>query len=394
MNICIIVDDYLPTSRKVAGKMMHELAVEFLSRGHSVTVVTPSSDLESNFEIAELDGITICRFRSGRIKNVSKLKRTFNETILSYQAWHLCKKYFKKNPHELIVYYSPSIFWGPLVGKLKRLWGGSSYLVLRDFYPQMFIDEGLISKHSLIAYYFRIFEWFSYRAADTIAIESPKNLDWFAKRKGINKPLALLFNWASDQPFLLARSQYRIDLGLEDKVVYFYGGNIGPQQDMMNIVRLAKSMSSKPKAHFVFVGDGFAVKLIRDAIENEKLENVTLLPSLPQEEFKKMLSEFDVGLFSLNFNHTTHNIPGKLLGYMAQEKPILGSINPNNDLQDILETAGAGLITVNGDDETFLRNALKLLDDYNLRKTMGLNSKRLLKNIFSLEEAANKILQK
>ena len=51
MKICIVVDDYLPNSKKVAGKMMHEVAVEFLSRGHDVTVVTPDSDLKQKFKI-------------------------------------------------------------------------------------------------------------------------------------------------------------------------------------------------------------------------------------------------------------------------------------------------------------------------------------------------------
>ena len=30
MRICIVVHNYLPLSKKFAGKMMHELAVEFL----------------------------------------------------------------------------------------------------------------------------------------------------------------------------------------------------------------------------------------------------------------------------------------------------------------------------------------------------------------------------
>ena len=47
---------------------------------------------------------------------------------------------------------------------------------------------------------------------------------------------------------------------------------------------------------------------------------------------------------------------------MVQGKPILGSINPNNDLENILGKL-AGLITINGDDNGFLKNALKLLRD-------------------------------
>ena len=392
MRICLVVDDYLPVSKKVAGKMMHELAVEFLSRGHDVTVITPDSDLKVKYEISKLDGVTVCRFNSGKIKNVSKLKRTANETLLGYRAWKACKLYLKDNTHDFILYYSPTIFWGTLVHRLKKMWGAPTYLILRDFYPQMFIDEGLIHKFSPITYYFKVFEWLSYRAADTIAIESPKNLEWFSKRKYINKPLTLLYNWAEDKPLSGKTSQYKNSLGLQNKVVYFYGGNIGPQQDMMNIIRLAKAMQSEKKAHFVLVGEGFALPIVRDAIKKEQLSNMTLLPPVSQEEFKNMLSEFDVGLFSLNRNHTTHNIPGKLLGYMVQEKPILGSINSDNDLHNILGQSGAGLVTTNGDDKSFHDNALKLLHDSVLRKTMGHNSKRLLKSLFSVHQAANTIL--
>ena len=394
MKICIVVDDYLPASKKVAGKMMHEIAVEFLSRGHSVSVITPDSNSENTFEIDELDGVKVCRFKSGEIKNVSKLKRAINETLLSFRAWQSCKLYFKENPHDFIVYYSPTIFWGPLISRLKKMWGASSYLVLRDFYPQMFVDEGLISKYSPMNYYFEFFEWLSYRAADTIAIESPKNLEWFSQNKQVSKPLVLLYNWAADEPGFSEAGLYREKLALQDKVVFFYGGNIGPQQDIMNIIRLAVAMRHEEKAHFVLVGEGFALPLLRDALDKEELNNLTLLPLVPQGEFKKMLSEFDVGLFSLNRDHTTHNIPGKLLGYMVQKKPILGSINPNNDLESILEQSGAGFITINGDDEAFLNNALKLLSDSKLRKLMGCNSKKLLKDLFSVQRAADTILKK
>jgi len=394
MRICLVVDDYLPVSKKVAGKMMHELAVEFLSRGHDVTVITPDSDIKLKYEISKLDGVTVCRFKSGKIKNVSKLKRAINETLLGYQAWRACKLYFKENPHDFIVYYSPTIFWGTLVSRLKKIWGVSSYLVLRDFYPQMFVDEGHIHKHSPIAYYFRFFEWLSYQAADTIAIESPKNLEWFTKNKVVKKPLVLLYNWAADDPGFSEVGHYRKTLGLQDKVVYFYGGNIGPQQDMMNIIRLAMAMRFEEKAHFVLVGEGFALPLVRNALEKKNLNNLTLLSPVSQEEFKKMLSEFDVGLFSLNRDHTTHNIPGKLLGYMVQEKPILGSINRNNDLESILGQSGAGFITINGDDDAFLKNALKLMRDSELRKTMGGNSKKLLEDLFSVQRAADTILLK
>lgn len=392
MKICLITDDYLPASIKVGAKMMHELAIEFVSRGHTVTVVTPSPDLTNRIEISELDGVTICRFRSGEIKNVSKVKRAINETLLSYHAWRAYKAYFQQHPHDVIIYYSPTIFWGCLVARLKKLWGAKSYLVLRDFFPQWVIDNGMLSAKSPITYYFKFFEVLNYRVADIIGIQSPKNLLWFSKTCVVKKPLDLLYNWAADDPVPRTSGYYREKLGLENKVVYFYGGNIGHAQDMMNIVRLARAMRLEHSAHFVLVGAGDEVELVRHSVDEYCLNNMTLLPPVSQDEFKKMLAEFDVGLFSLHRGHTTHNFPGKLLGYMVQKKPILGSVNPDNDLQDVVEQAKAGLVTINGDDIGLLNNALQLLHDADLRKNLGTNAKQLLSDVFSVQAAANKIL--
>jgi glycosyltransferase involved in cell wall biosynthesis len=392
MRICLIIDDYMPDSIKVGAKMMHELACELKGQGHEVTVVTPSAKLKTRREISTLDGVTVCRFRSGEIKNVGKVKRAINETLLSYRGWRSLSSYFRSNPHDLIVYYSPSIFFGSLVSRLRKLWNAPSYLILRDLFPQWALDQGLIREGSKIEKYFRFFEKKNYESADTIGLMSQKNLEWFKEKVKNGKKLEVLYNWAANTP-VESITDYKGELGLRDKTVYFYGGNIGHAQDMMNIVRLAKQMRSEAKAHFVLVGAGDEVELVREAILTEELHNMTLLPSVSQEEFKQMLAAFDIGLFTLHKDHITHNFPGKLLGYMVQELPILGSINTGNDLKEIVEEAGAGLVTINGEDELFYKNALKLLNDEAYRKQMGMDARKLLESTFSVEAAANQILK-
>ncbi|EMO92603.1 hypothetical protein LEP1GSC109_0938 [Leptospira interrogans str. UI 13372] len=221
MKICIIVDDYLPGSTKVAAKMMHELAVKFKEKGHEITVITPGINLEQGCKKMTLDGISILQFFSGRIKNVSKMKRLMNEFLLSKGAWKYLKKYLIQNRHDFIIYYSPSIFWGNLVLQLKRLWRVPSYLILRDFFPQWIIDNGLIREKSLIAYFLKYYEKINYRAANKIGIQSPANMEWFSKKFPEFKNTELLYNWATDSTLVLnQRNFYRKKLNLEDKIVF------------------------------------------------------------------------------------------------------------------------------------------------------------------------------
>ena len=392
MKILLIVDDYMPHSIKVAAKMMHELACEYIKQGHYVSVLTPSSTIINNIEFSTLDGVNIISFKSGEIKNVPKVKRAINETLLSFNAWRSCKQFFKENPHDLIIYYSPTIFFGSLVGKLKKLWNVKSYLILRDIFPQWAIDNKILKEKSLITSYFKYFENINYKNADTIGLMSEKNLRWFENYYKNPKKLEVLYNWTAIKKIETFKIKYRKELNIEDKVVFFYGGNMGHAQDMMNIVRLAKNLSNYKEVQFVLVGTGDEVGLIRNYINSNKISNIILLPPVNQNEYKQMLVEFDIGLFTLHKEHKTHNFPGKLLGYMVQELPILGSVNPGNDLKDLIDSYNAGLISINGEDDLFKANAIKLLN-LTERKKISRNANKLLKDKFDVSLIANQILK-
>ncbi|GGK24037.1 glycosyltransferase family 4 protein [Aliivibrio fischeri] len=395
MHLALIIDDYLPHSTRVAAKMFHELAVELLEQGHYVTIITPHFDKNEPALIEEkLDGVVIWRFLSGQIKDVPKVKRAINETLLSHRAWSAIQGKVDKDTFDGVVYYSPSIFFGSLVSKLKNRCQCNSYLILRDFFPQWAIDSGLMKEGSLIERYFRFFETISYRNADIIGVMSEKNLEIFNRNTNNRFPTTILRNWANLSPHCPSDTvrNLREKLGLNDEVIYFYGGNIGHAQDMANLIRLAKNMQCFDKVHFIFLGQGDEVKLINDLIKKWALTNCSYLPSVSQQEFKDILAQVDVGLFSLSAKHSAHNFPGKLLGYMVQSLPILGSVNKGNDLMGLVNINQAGLISVNGEDDVFFENASKLQNDIELRKSIGDSGYKLLKKEFSVVNIASSIV--
>ncbi|MFA0563447.1 glycosyltransferase family 4 protein [Vibrio sp. 10N.222.51.C8] len=396
MRLALIIDDYLPHSTRVGSKMMHELALELIAQGHEITVITPHFDKDKpSFIEDKLEGVIVWRFRSGQIKDVPKVKRAINETLLSHKAWSVIQGKVDKDTFDGVVYYSPSIFFGSLVAKIKKRCQCNSYLVLRDFFPQWAIDSGLMKEGSLIERYFRFFESASYRQADTIGVMSEKNLEIFNSNTAKQYPTTILRNWANLSSHGLSdkASSLRERLGLSDEVIYFYGGNIGHAQDMGNLMRLAKSMQCFDKAHFLFLGQGDEVKLVNNLMKEWGLTNCSYLPSVSQHEFKDILAQVDVGLFSLSAQHSAHNFPGKLLGYMVQSLPILGSVNKGNDLMDLVNANRAGLISVNGDDDVFFENASKLQSDVELRKSIGDSGYQLLKKEFAVGNIARSIVE-
>src|ERR1035437_5383193 len=296
--------------------------------------------------------------------------------------WRGAREFFQENPCELVVFYSPTIFFGGLVRRLKSMWGCPSYLILRDIFPKWAVDAGVLREGMLYRYLKRK-ELEQYAAADVIGVEAFGNLSYFEKElPGDRYRVEMLYNWldAREEPSL--SSYWRSRLGLDGKVVFFFGGNIGVAQDLDNILRLAAGMRGREEVFFLLVGSGSEVQRLNAEIEKQGLRNVRILPPLSQREYMQCLSECDVGLVSLDRRLISHNFPGKLLGYVLCGKPVLASLNPDNDLIEFLRHADAGFACTNGEDEKLLAAALLLSTQPEARQRMGRNARELGNTVF------------
>lgn len=397
MRIALFPDDYLPSSTLVHAKMFHELALELTRLGHKPVIITPSHGPQaSRLLIEHIDGVEVWRFRNPQMRGCGKIRRVLSESLISWNAYRAIKNKVSENPFDACLNYSPTIFFGALMQWFKRKHRTYIYLILRDMFPQWVIDEGLISAKSPIAAYFRFFEHLNYKASDVIGLMSQANVDYFTHLNPQYPSLEILRNWADITPFAPPRLSLNIreDHNLEGKVIYFYGGNIGHAQDMGNLIRLAEKMKPYSQAHFLFIGQGDEVDLVLERKSALQLDNLTYLPSISQEQYKEVLTQVDVGLFSLAKTHKAHNFPGKLLGYMVQSLPVLGSVNQGNDLLDFINEKKSGLAYINGDDEALFMASLKLLEDEQYRRELGQGAYTVLKQNFSVASAAQQLIDR
>jgi hypothetical protein len=387
MRLLILVDDYMPHTTKIAGKMMHELATELVRRGIAVSVCTPAST-KALSGVTCLDGVNVYRFFAGQIKNQPKIVRLINELLLPKRAWRQLRDTAFQASYDGIIFYSPTIFWGTLVRKLKRYWDCQSYLVLRDIFPQWAVDAGIIKDASIAHKFLQFYEGITYAAADCIAVQSPRNMSF---AEGCTRRVEVLYNWTL--PSKRRRTPWlREKYNLLDKVILFYGGNIGAAQDMSNLVRLAKSLEAVPAAQFVFLGQGDEVELVKRLIAEHSIKNLIIDKAVSQEAYCDALAEVDVGLLSLHSMHKSHNYPGKLLGYLESGLPVLASLNAGNDLITLINQTDSGFAYANGDDEKLAYSASQLVFSQALRKEKGANARRLLDSHFHVSTAADSIV--
>jgi glycosyltransferase involved in cell wall biosynthesis len=335
MHIALVADAYPPM--KTSGAVqIRDLVAEFLSQGHRVTVLLPDASLGTSWSLQQDGSLEILRLRAMETKDVSYSRRALAEHLLSYFMFrNLCKSPLKDRRWDGIVWYSPSIFFGGLVAKLKQVSGCRSYLILRDIFPEWAVDMGLIGR-GMIYRYFKGKEKFQYRQADVIGVQTPSNLAYFQTEHGdLPGRVEVLNNWLAPQ----AGDDCSIDIArtsLAGRRIFVYTGNIGIAQGMDILIRLAQSYKNDASVGFLFVGRGTAVARLRKDVADLKLDNVLFRDEIPPAEIAPLLHQCHVGLIALDPRHRNDNIPGKFLAYMQAGLPVLATINPGNDLEKMI----------------------------------------------------------
>ena len=94
--------------------------------------------------------------------------------------------------------------------------------------------------------------------------------------------------------------------------------------------------------------------------------NIFSFNSVSQEELQYLLNESDLGIVNLDKRHTTHNVPGKSLNYLANGLPIIASLNTGNDFIDIINDNRIGYATSRElfEDKNILKKIQEIFDEY------------------------------
>jgi len=372
---------------------MHDLAIEFFRQGHEPIVITPSNEINNEWEASFMDGIQVLRLAGGKThKTRSYFLRTLYEFLLPLlMIYNLRKSPFNDVRWNLIIWYSPSIFFGPLIWKMKRVSGCKTYLILRDIFPEWALDLGLIRKGVIYAF-FKLIANFQYSVADTIGVQTRSNLtylmDW-ANRPHRN--LQVLQNWQTPNKNIGASINVS-NTSLAGRKIYAYIGNMGIAQGMDIFIDLAANLRDNKDLGFLFVGRGSEVTLLKGRIKELSLSNILFFDEVDPQEMPGLLEQCHIGLLALDPRHTTHNIPGKFLTYLLASLPVLARVNAGTDLANLIEDEGVGKAYV-GDSVAELKTlAEEIINNQKSYENMASRGHKLAKQMFSSKTAVHQII--
>jgi glycosyltransferase involved in cell wall biosynthesis len=166
---------------------------------------------------------------------------------------------------------------------------------------------------------------------------------------------------------------------------------MGVAQGMGILIDLAERLCSRRDIGFLFVGRGSDAQFLREEIEARKLDNVVFNEEIEPCEIPGLYAQCHVGLVALDPRHTTHNIPGKFLSYMQAGLPVLASINPGNDLAEIIDRERVGRACSDHSVDTLQRISEELIDNIAKEMNVSARCRSLSSKLFSPEAAVRQI---
>ena len=391
MRIALISDAY-PPMRTSAAVQLRDLSQEMLRQGHLPIVMIPCADLNRPWSLENMNGVQVLRLKAPRTKDIGYVRRTINEFCLPFlMLRNLRKSPFAEVRWEGVVWYSPTIFLGPIANALKKASGCRSYLIVRDIFPEWAVDMGLMGR-GLPYRFFKAVERYQYDVADVIGVQTAANLpyfDYWAKQGG--RRLEVLQNWLAVAPDVDA-SITVANGPLAGRTIFVYAGNMGVAQGMDVLIDLAERLLSRHDIGFLFVGRGSDAQRLRADAKARRLNNVSFYDEIDPSEIPGLYSQCHAGIVALDPRHKTHNIPGKFLSYMQAGLPVLASINPDNNLAELIQNEGVGRVCTDHSVDTLQRLAVELVEEITSGKCLATRCHAVSAKLFLPETAVKQIV--
>ncbi|MEC7860739.1 MAG: glycosyltransferase family 4 protein, partial [Pseudomonadota bacterium] len=316
--------------------------------------------------------------------------RLLAEISYSQKINKALKNLLKKNNElsfDAIICLSPSIFYGSAIKWLKKKFKAKAYLVCRDIFPKWAIDSGLLKK-GLLYRYFKYIEKKLYNSVDIVGIESKADMGYFLNTHTQSK-FEVLNNWGSPQSKPLKNQKKILN---PDKVNILYGGNMAEAQNLFSLIEIIDESILDGRAILTLIGSGHQLESIKKAVKNKRTKSIKILPEVDSKTYLSILGEADIGLVSLNKDLKSNNYPLKMMGYLQMSKPILASVNDENEIIELINKNNIGFVSIAGDESSFNKNLNTLIENDDLRRQQGNNSLKLFNDRFTVKKAVDQII--
>ncbi|MEZ5425536.1 MAG: glycosyltransferase family 4 protein [Pyrinomonadaceae bacterium] len=337
-------------------------------------------------------GVEIRRVRATTLNKNVILFKLINMVTLGASIFFKALLDFRSGERVLVVTTPPSL---PFVTALASLIRGTSYvLLIHDNYPEILVAAGKTRENSFLVRFLGFCNRWLYKyAAKIIVVGRDMERLLEEKTRGLDIPLKVIQNWAElDQVEPAPREENGLlqSLGLEDRLVFLYAGNMGYPNDLESIVECAARLREDERFHFLFLGTGVKRNWLEKVKMEKGLENLTLLDPRPRSEQKIFLNACDVALVSLVRKMRGVSMPSRTYNILAAGKPILAITEKDSELDRVVREEGVGWVVPADEPDKLFEIILEIFSERNEFEEMGKRARRAALEKYSPEAALKK----
>jgi len=240
---------------------------------------------------------------------------------------------------------------------------------IQDVFPDAAVETGAITNRWVIGAA-RALEKVSYLSSSRVTVLSQDLADNVVSKIGASKAtrVVVIPNFVDTERIvpLDAATDYRRELGLTDRPVVMYAGNIGYSQSLEMLVAAARA---RPDVDFVINGTGSA----RSDLERSArgLTNLIFGDFQPPERLSEVLATGDIHVVPLRRGLGRVSVPSKTYSIMAAGRPIVAAVDAGTEVTRLVDGARSGLVVPPDETESFIAAIDRLVSDRDVRRDMG-----------------------
>lgn len=329
-----------------------DLLREFIKNSHDVYVVSPSerkNGVGTHFVYEEK--CTILRLKIGNTQKTNIIEKGISTVMIGPQVKAAIKKHFSLVKFDLVLYSTPPISFVSAIEFVKKRDGATSYLLLKDIFPQNAVDIGVLSVtgyRGKLYRYFRKQEKKLYSISNRIGCMSQANVEYIIKHNPEINPsivevcpncIEVIDKSIKKEDRSSVRTKYSIPI---DATVFVYGGNLGKPQGIPYAIECLSACKTIENAFFLIIGDGTDFSLMDSYAKKSSQKNLRVIQRLPKKDYDELIAACDVGLIFLDHRFTIPNFPSRILGYMQAKLPVIACTDPSTDVGKVIEEGEFG----------------------------------------------------
>lgn len=317
--------------------------------------------------------------------------RAVNALTLAVTIFWTCLTRIARGDLVFVVTNPPLL---PFVTRLAAwLRGGRVALIVHDIYPDALVAAGMMRDDAVVTRLARRLTRRLYRGVAYVVVLG-RDMEALVRRAvgASGAEVVVIENWADLDdvaPSDRAANPILAETGLSTKVVLQYAGNMGRTHDIESILRVASQLRDTPDVHFLLVGWGAKEQLVRRAMAEQGLPNITMLGKLPRAAQQDFLNACDVALITFVPGMAGVSVPSRMYNVMAVGKPIIAMTDPHSELALVVREHRIGWVVRAGDVDALREVILEASADRGTLTAMGERARRAAMDRYSFAQAAN-----